>query len=130
FTQKNLPPPKIWLIVRLPHDTIIPKKDVTSLYPQILAYLIEFIKYQEKIIKILIILVFGKAVGSVRPEQPINKEYRKFKVDELPINQRLEKVAFQDIKESYFDKHGKELKPVRRHAKSKSKVPENLCCPK
>lgn len=115
--------------MRLPH-TKLPKKEVTSLYPQLLAYLIEFIKYQSEIIKILMILVFGKSVGSVRPEQPINKEYRKLQVDELPIIQQLEKVSFQDIKQAYFAKHGKELKPVRRHAKSKTKVPENLYCPK
>src|SRR5690554_8188310 len=56
----------------------------------------------------------SKAVGSVRPDQPINKEYRKLQVDELPVIQQLEKVSFQDIKQAYFDKYGKELKPVRR----------------
>jgi len=103
---------------------------VTSLYPQLLAYLIEFIKYQSEIIKTLMILLLGKAVGSVRPDQPINKEYRKLQVDELPVIQQLEKVSFQDIKQAYFDKYGKELKPVRRHANAKTKVPEHLCCPK
>ena len=103
---------------------------MTSLYPQLLAYLIEFIKYQEKIIKILMVIIFGKAVGSVRPEQPINKEYRKLQVDKLPILYQPEKASFQDLLIAYFHEHGKELKPVRRHAKSKSKVPENLCCPK
>ncbi|MEL4026324.1 DDE-type integrase/transposase/recombinase [Lysinibacillus endophyticus] len=100
------------------------------MYPQLLAYLIEFIKYQEKIIKILMVIIFGKAVGSVRPEQPINKEYRKLQVDKLPILYQPEKASFQDLLIAYFHEHGKELKPVRRHAKSKSKVPENLCCPK
>ena len=100
------------------------------MYLQLLAYLFQIIKYQELIISQLLIIVLGRAVEHARPEQPINKEYRKLDVDDLPVIQLLEKVSFQDIKQAYYAKTGKELKPVRRHANTKVQVPENLRCPK
>lgn len=100
------------------------------MYLQLLAYLFQIIKYQHQIIILLLTIILGRSVEQAKPEQPINKEYRKLIVDELPVIQVLEKASFQDIKQAYFSKTGKELKPVRRHANTKVQVPENLCCPK
>lgn len=100
------------------------------MYLQLLAHLFQIIKYQHQIIISLLTIVLGRSVEQAKPEQPINQEYRKLVVDELPVIQVLEKVSFQDIKQAYFTKTGKELKPVRRHANTKVQVPESLCCPK
>lgn len=100
------------------------------MYLQLLAHLLEIIKYQQQIIILLLTIVLGRSVDQAKPEQPINKEYRKLVVDELPVIQVPEKLSFQDIKQAYFARTGKELKPVRRHANTKVHVPEKLCCPR
>ena len=100
------------------------------MYPQIITYLLTFINYQEKIIVYLLSLLLGKAVGSARSDEPMDKPYRKLLVDELPVIEQLERLSFQDLLDEYVVTHGKPLKPVRRHAKSKASVPKNICCPK
>ncbi len=46
--------------MRLPHDTKIPKIGSDKLYPQLLTYLLEFIKYQDQMIRTLQTLLIGK----------------------------------------------------------------------
>src|SRR5690625_3939149 len=63
-------------------------------------------------------------------DEPVNKPYRKFEVDEMPIIEVLEKLDYQELLTNYQEKHGKELKPIVRRRNSKTKVPKNLTCPK
>ena len=100
------------------------------MYPQLLAYLLQYIKYQHTIIITLLTIVLGRAVGSVRSEQPVNKPYQKLQIDELPILETPEKLSFQDLVDEFFEKNGKPLKPVRRHRNTKVNVPKTLCCPR
>ena len=115
--------------MRLP-DTQHPRIGSDKLYPQLLAYLLQYIKYQHTIIITLLTVVLGKAVGSVRPDEPVDKPYRKLQIDELPVLEKLEKLSFQDLLDDYFKAHGKSLKPVQRRKNAKSSVPEKLCCPR
>ena len=96
--------------------------------PQFIAYLLKYIKFQEKIIYNLLGIILGKSVALY--DEPINKPYRKLEVDELPIVETLEKLNYQELLTSYKEKHGKELKPVMRRKNSVVKVPEKLTCPK
>lgn len=115
--------------MRLP-DTQHPRIGSDKLYPQLLTYLLEYIKYQQTIIVTLLTIVLGKAVGSVRSDEPVDKPYRKLEVDELPVIEQLEKLSFQDLLEEHLQKHGKPLKPVQRRKNAKVSVPEKLCCPR
>lgn len=63
-------------------------------------------------------------------EKPISKPYRKLQVDELPIVETLEKLDYQELLNDFLEKHGKPLKPVRRHKNAKVCVPSHLNCPK
>ena len=98
--------------------------------PQFIAYLLKYIKFQEKIIYNLLGIILGKSVARGLYDEPINKPYRKLEVDELPIVETLEKLNYQELLTSYKEKHGKELKPVMRRKNSVVKVPEKLTCPK
>ncbi|GIN09423.1 hypothetical protein J1TS1_35680 [Shouchella clausii] len=63
-------------------------------------------------------------------EQPVNQPYRKVQVDGLPIIESLQKMDYNILLKDYYEEKGKPLKPVKRHAKSKTTVPSNLSCPK
>jgi hypothetical protein len=105
------------------------KKEVTSLYPQLLTYLLVIIKYQEQIIRMLLTLLIGKNMFDKPKEKPVNKPYRKLQVDELPIIEKLDKLDYQQLLQQYQEKHGKPLKPVQRRSNVKGKVPSALHCP-
>jgi len=115
--------------MRLLH-TQNPKKGSDKLYPQFITYLLQYIKYLENIIFLLLGMNLGKSVAHGLYDEPINKPYRKLEVDEMPIIQTLEKLDYQEILANYLERNGKDLKPVRRHKNSVVKVPENLTCPK
>lgn len=98
--------------------------------PQLIYYLLEYIKYQERIIFALFGIILGKSVARAQFDEPVNKPYRKLEVDDMPIIETLEKLDYQQLLNHYQTKHGKELKPVRRHKNSVVKVPKTMTCPK
>ncbi|GEL76073.1 hypothetical protein TMU01_03080 [Tenuibacillus multivorans] len=98
--------------------------------PQIIAYLLQYIKYQEKLIVVLLGIVLGKSVARAQYDEPVNKPYRKFQVDDMPIIETLEKLNHKDLLTNYELKHGKPLKPVVRRQNSVVTVPTTLTCPK
>lgn len=100
------------------------------MYPQIITYLLTFIKYQEQVIRTLLTLLVGKSLFKKPEETPVNKPYRKLQVDDLPIIEPLEKLDYKSLLQEHFNEHGKALKPVQRRSNSKAKVPESLNCPK
>lgn len=98
--------------------------------PQLIYYLVQYIKFQESIIYKLLGIILGKSMARGLYDEPINKPYRKLEVDDMPIIEVLEKLDYQELLTNYQAKHGKELKPVVRRKNSKTKVPKNLTCPK
>lgn len=115
--------------MRLPHDTKIPKIGCDKLYPQLLTYLLQFIKYQEQIIRTLQTLLIGKDMFEKPAEEPVNKPYRKLQVDDLPIIETLKKFDYKVLLNEYFEERGKILKPVQRRSNSKVTVPKAMNCP-
>lgn len=100
------------------------------MYPQFITYLLQCIKFQEKIIFALISIILGKSVARGLYDEPIDKPYRKLEVDQMPIIETLEKLDFKKLLDDYQDKHDKPLRPVIRRKNSVVKVPANLTCPK
>lgn len=100
------------------------------MYPQFIAYLLKYIKYQEKIIFALIGIILGKSVARGLYDEPVNKPYRKLEVDDMLIIETFEKLDYKALLDEYQHQHGKPLKPVRRQKNSPVKVPANLTCPK
>lgn len=98
--------------------------------PQFITYLLVFIKLQERIILALLGIILGKSVASAQFDEPVNKPYRKMEVDDLPIIETLEKLDYKELLSNHLSKHGKELKPIRRHKNSVVTVPASLTCPK
>lgn len=103
--------------------------EVTILYPQIITYLLTYINYLEKTIRTLLTLLIGKSMFDKPTEQPVNKPYRKLQVDDFPIIEVPEKLDYQLLLTEFLAKHGKPLKPVRRHKNTKVSVPKSMCCP-
>jgi hypothetical protein len=115
--------------LRLPH-TQQPRKGSDKLYPQIITYLLRFIKYQEQIIRTLLTLLVRKNMFDKPEEKPVNKPYLKLQVDDLPIIEPLEKLDYRNLLEEYLDKNGSPLKPVQRRSNAKITVPNSMNCPK
>src|SRR5690625_3276891 len=115
--------------MKLPHINN-PKKGCDKLYLQFITYLLKYIKFQEKIIFMLISIILGKSVARGLYDEPVDKPYRKLEVDEMPVIETLEKLDYKKLLEDYQDKHGKPLKPVIRRKNSVVKVPTNLTCPR
>lgn len=88
-----------------------------------------YITVQEKIIMYLMVKLFGKEALNLKREKPINKKYRKLKVDDMPIFEKIQKYDYKQLLEEYKQKHGKELKPVKYRKNSKNITPENITCP-
>ena len=116
--------------MRLP-STQNPQKEKGSdkLYSQFITYLLQYIKFQEKIIFALISIIVGKSVARGLYDEPINRPYRKLEVDVMPVIDKLEKVDYTKLLTDYEQKHGKPLLPIRRHKNRVVKVPENSTCP-
>jgi len=100
------------------------------LLPQLLTYLLEYIKYQDQMIRTLLTLLIGKNMFDKPTEKPVNKPYQKLQVDELPIIETLQKLDYQILLKEYLEKNGKPLKPVQRRSNSKGKVPSSMKCPR
>ncbi|OAK74742.1 transposase, partial [Lederbergia galactosidilytica] len=96
------------------------------MYPQLLTYLLEFIKYQDQMIRTLQTLLIGKNMFEKPTEEPVHKPYRKLQVDDLPIIETHGKLNYKILLENYSMEHGKPLKPVKRHARSIMTVPKTM----
>ena len=99
------------------------------MYPQIITYLLTFIKYQEQIIRTLLTLLIGKGMFEKPEEKPVNKPYRKLQVDDLPIIETIQKLDYRSLLTEYLEKNGKQLKPVQRRSNTKACVPKSMKCP-
>src|SRR5690625_619053 len=93
FTTKKLATP---LIFGFNEVTTRPKflKGSDKLYLQFITYLLTFIKYQERVIVLLMSIILGKSVARGLYDEPINKPYRKLEVDEMHIIVTLEKLVY------------------------------------
>ncbi|MEK4254434.1 hypothetical protein NSU17_10320 [Ureibacillus sp. FSL K6-2830] len=60
---------------------------------QLLTYLLEYIKYQDQMIRTLLTLLIGKNAFDKPTEKPVNKPYQKLQVDELPITSQWFKMG-------------------------------------
>jgi len=89
----------------------------------------EFIKYQDQVIRTLLTLLIGKGMFEKPEETPVNKPYRKLQVDDLPIISKLQKLDYRTLLTEYQEKNGKQLKPVQRR-NAKTTVPKSMNCPK
>ncbi|QZT32668.1 DDE-type integrase/transposase/recombinase [Caldalkalibacillus thermarum TA2.A1] len=99
--------------------------------PQLLTYLLTYIKYQDQIIRTLLTLLIGKSMFDKPSERPpVNKPYRKLQVDDLPIIETPEKLNYKLLLQEYLEAKGKPLKPVKRHSKSTTSIPSSMKCPK
>ncbi|MBL4953702.1 DDE-type integrase/transposase/recombinase [Neobacillus sp. YIM B02564] len=65
------------------------------MYPQLLTYLMEFIKHQDQVIRTLLTLLIGKGMFDKPEKTPVNKPYRKLQVDDLPIIETLQKLDYR-----------------------------------
>ena len=99
------------------------------MYPQLLTYLMEFIKYQDQVIRTLLTLLIGRGMFEKPEETPVNKPYRKLQVDDLPIIETLQKLDYRILLTEYLEKNGKQLKPVQRRKNAKVSVPKSMTCP-
>ncbi|WP_153124095.1 DDE-type integrase/transposase/recombinase [Peribacillus tepidiphilus] len=98
------------------------------MYPQIITYLLNFINYQEQVIRTLLTLLVGKSMFDKPLDQPVKQEYRKLQIDDLPMIETLEKLDYRVLLAEYLEKNGKPLKPVIRRKNAKVTVPDKLCC--
>ena len=89
----------------------------------------EFIKYQDQVIRTLLTLLIGKVMFEKPEETPVNKPYRKLQVDDLPIIETLQKLDYKVLLAEYLEKNRKELKPVQRR-NGKANVPKSINCPR
>jgi len=88
-----------------------------------------YIQIQSKIIIYLMWSLVGKFPSKGLYEQPVRKEYRKLQVDAMPIIETVEKLDFNHLLNDYLMKHGKPLKPVRRH-KNSIPISNDVICPR
>ncbi|MCL6584898.1 MAG: DDE-type integrase/transposase/recombinase, partial [Anoxybacillus sp.] len=102
---------------------------MTSLLPQLLAYLFEIIKTQYQIIIYLMGALLGKSLTNVDAEEPVRKPYQKLQVDELPVIDTLPRLDYRQLLVEYEQKHGRPLKPIQRRTNAKATVPDTLTCP-
>ena len=90
----------------------------------IITYLLYFIQVQNNIIFYLLVCL-GAFKASKKSDEPVNKPYRKLKVDEMPTFDNVKKYDYNVLLKNYKLEKGKELKPV----KSKFPIPESITCP-
>lgn len=62
-------------------------------------------------------------------DKPVRKEYRKLQVDPMPVVDSLEKLNYVELLKEYLAKHGKPLKPIKRHKNSLT-VSDKVACPR
>jgi len=96
---------------------------------QIINHLLIIIKWQEQVINILCIMLFGKTFKP-KVDKCVDKEYMKLSVDPLPIFGEppvLQKWQYNDLLKEYLLEHGKELNPVRRRGDKKFPPADAIC---
>ncbi|MGM0125648.1 hypothetical protein IGI37_003047 [Enterococcus sp. AZ194] len=101
------------------------------MFTSILTYLVGIINYQTKIILFLLQFLLNQAKYSKAPKltTPLDLDYRKLTVDDLPTIQKLQTLDYRQVISGHFDKTGKVIQPVRRHKNSKP-IPNDICCPR
>lgn len=104
-------------------DNKITRKDLSSM-SDIITYLLSFIQVQNNIILYLLFCI-GALKASKQPDKSIDKPYRKLKVDDMPIFDKVKKYDYIILLRNHIADKGKELKPVN----SKVPVPESISCP-
>ncbi|RBR27774.1 hypothetical protein EB06_02081, partial [Enterococcus cecorum] len=78
----------------------------------------KIIREQVQLIQFLLKIIFRSnlldQLQSKAPslEEPTELNFKKFRVDELPIIEETEKLDFRILLAEYKAKHGKDLKPV------------------
>ncbi|CZR06318.1 Hypothetical protein TFLO_3134, partial [Trichococcus flocculiformis] len=84
--------------------------------PLLLTYLVDIIKRQRMIILALMKLVILLTQNSRMPQltAPDNLNYQKLKIDELPLIEKVEKLDYQLLLQTHFEKTGKVLQPIQR----------------
>ena len=90
----------------------------------IISYLLHYIQVQNNII-LYLLFCLGAIKASKRPDEPVDKPYRKLKVDDMPIFDKVKKYDYKDLLKKHILDKGKELKPVN----SKVPVSESISCP-
>ena len=90
----------------------------------IITYLLHIIQVQNNII-LYLLFCLGVIKASKQPDKPVDKPYRKLKVDDMPIFDKIRKFNYKDLLKEHLINTGKELKPVN----SKVPVPESISCP-
>ena len=94
---------------------------------KIVNYLLTCIKFQEKIITLLLVLLTSKNIFP-KSDAPIRKKYRALQIDALPIIEVLKKFEYKILLEQYQHLNGKILKPIKRRSDS---LPDpSLACPR
>lgn len=94
----------------------------------IITFLLGYIQLQYKIIIFLLTVVLGKFPLKKNTKQPINKPYRKFQVDPMPVIKILETLDYKKLIQERFLKDGKVIRPVKRR-KGKD-IPHDISCPR
>ena len=90
----------------------------------IITYLLYFIQLQNNII-LYLLFCLGAMKASKKPDEPIDKPYRKLKVDDMPIFDKVQKYDYKVLLKKHTLDKGKELNPVN----SKVPVPDSISCP-
>ena len=96
---------------------------------QIIKYLLMLIQFQSQIINLLCFMLFGKNYKP-KSEKCDDKKYLKLSVDPLPVfgEPPVKQIwQYTVLLENYFNKHGKELRPVKR--RGGVSVPAEAVCP-
>ena len=77
----------------------ITRKELSSMF-DIITYLLYFIQVQNNIIFYLLVCL-GAFKASKKPDEPVNKPYRKLKVDEMPIFDNIKKYDYNVLLKDY-----------------------------
>lgn len=92
---------------------------MVNIYIEIITNLINLIQF---LLSVVIVKKF-----SYKYDKPVRKEYRKLKVDSLPLIEKFQPVDYNKLLNDCFVTHGKHLKPVKHRSKN---VPDSVCCPR
>lgn len=101
----------------------ITRKELSSMF-DILTYLLHYIQVQNNII-LYLLFCLGAMKASKQSDEPVDKPYRKLKVDDMPIFDKIKKYDYKVLLKQHLLDKGKELK----HVNSKVPVPESMSCP-
>ena len=74
----------------------------------IIAYLLQCIQVQNNII-LYLLFCLGAIKASKQPDEPVDKPYRKLKVDDMPIFDKVKKHDYKDLLRKHILDKGKEI---------------------